>query len=262
MSGPALAGGLVALVTAPWAVLADAVSYLVSGGLLLRISVSEPSPTKASAPGVRREAAEGPRRIYKHATLGPFALNSHGWFLCSAVASAILPAFALRTIGLSTLGYGLALSVGGIGGLVGSLAASRLGGRFGAGRVVIACRVSTAISWAVVALSWQHWLGWVLFGARQLLLGLSLGAENANEMGYWQALTPDALQGRVNATRRSINRAMIVLGGPAGGFLGDAIGYRPMLWAASGGFLVAAVALGFSTFRGARVDDRAGHLNA
>ena len=44
-----------------------------------------------------------------------------------------------------------------------------------------------------------------------------MGAENANEMGYWQAVTPDALQARTNATRRSINRAMIVLGAPAVG---------------------------------------------
>jgi hypothetical protein len=57
----------------------------------------------------------------------------------------------------------------------------------------------------------------------QLLLGLSLGAENANEMGYRQAVTPDALLGRMNTTMRSINRAMIVVGAPAGGFLADAI---------------------------------------
>ena len=75
-----------------------------------------------------------------------------------------------------------------------------------------------------------------MFGGGQLLLGLSLGAENANEMGYRQVVTPDRLQGRMNATMRSINRAMIVIGAPVGGALGDAIGYRPMIWAAAGGF--------------------------
>jgi hypothetical protein len=114
------------------------------------------------------------------------------------------------------------LVAGGIGGLAGSLVATRLGARFGA---------NTAISWTVFGAE-QRALVWLDFLRRgQLLLGLSLGAENANEMGYWQAVTPDALQGRVNATRRSINRAMLVLAAPAGGFLGDAIGYRPMLWA-------------------------------
>jgi MFS family permease len=105
-----------------------------------------------------------------------------------------------------------------------------------------------------MALSHPHLSGWVMLGAGELLLGLSMGAENANEMGYWQAVTPDALQGRMNATRRSINRAMIVIGAPAGGFLGDAIGYRPMLWIASGGFFVVAITLGLSEFRNARID--------
>lgn len=40
------------------------------------------------------------------------------------------------------------------------------------------------------------------------LQGLAAGVENANEMGYWQTLTPDELLGRVNATRRSVNRTM------------------------------------------------------
>ena len=55
--------------------------------------------------------------------------------------------------------------------------------------------------------------------AGQFVIGLSMGAENANEMGYRQAETPDALQGRMNATMRSINRAMIVVAAPLGGLL-------------------------------------------
>jgi predicted MFS family arabinose efflux permease len=74
-------------------------------------------------------------------------------------------------------------------------------------------------------------------------------------MGYRQVITPDRLQGRVNATMRSINRAMVVIGAPAGGVLGDALGYRPMIWAAAGGFLSVAIALGLSRFRNARNDE-------
>ncbi len=60
-SGPALAGGLVSLLTAPWAVLVAAASYLVSGLLLLRISVLEPPPRPIRLRGVAGEAAEGLR---------------------------------------------------------------------------------------------------------------------------------------------------------------------------------------------------------
>ncbi len=253
-TGPAIGGGLVSLLTAPWAVLIDAASYVASGLLLLRIPISEPPRRPVSLRGGRREALDGVRWIYAHATLRPLALSTHGWFLCNAVAGAVLPLFVLRTLGISALGYGVVLSVGGVGALVGSLAATRLGARFGCGRVVVACRAATAISWALIALSPHHVSGWVVLGAGQFLLGSSMGAENANEMSYWQALTPDALQGRMNATRRSINRAMIVIGAPAGGFLGDTIGFRPVLWIVAGGFLVVAVTLGLSRFRNARVD--------
>jgi MFS family permease len=254
-SGPALAGGLVALVTAPWAVLVDAISYLVSGLLLLRVPVVEPQSSPLSIHGIATEIREGLRWVYQHRTLRPLALSTHGWFLCSAFASAVLPSFALRTLHLSPFGFGLVLSVGGIGGLLGSLAATRLGARFGAGRVVIACRAATAVAWALIALSPGHWAGWVQFGAGELLFGLALGAENANEMGYRQAVTPDRLQGRMNATMRSINRAMIVIGAPLGGLLGDAIGFRFILWLAAGGFLAVAAGLALTRFRDARIDE-------
>ena len=253
-SGPAIGGGLVSLLTAPVAVLFDAASYIASGLLLLRIPVSEPPRSSVSLRDVRREAREGIVWIYKHATLRPLALSTHGWFLCFAIASTVLPLFVLRTLGISPFGYGVVLSVSGVGALVGALAATRLGARFGCGRVVVTCRVTTAISWALMSLSHHRWMGLALLCAGELLLGLSMGAENANEMSYWQSVTSDALQGRMNATRRSINRAMIVIGAPAGGFLGDAIGYRQMLLIASGGFLVVAIALGLSPFRNARVN--------
>jgi MFS family permease len=254
-SGPAVAGGLVSLLTAPWAVLVDAASYLVSGLLLLRLPVIEPASRPLSVRGIRAEAAEGLRWVYRHRTLGPYALSTHGWFLCNAVAGAVLPPFALRTLHLSALGFGLILAVGGIGGLLGALAATRLGARFGAGRVVIVSIIGNAFAWAIVALSSAHWSGWVVFGVGELVLGVSMGTANANEMGYKQAVTPDHLQGRSNATMRSINRAMIVIGAPLGGLLGDAIGFRTMLWIAAGGFLLVAAVLTGSPYRNARVDD-------
>lgn len=263
-SGPALAGGLVSLLGAPWAVLVDAVSYVVSGVLIARITVVEPAPPlrSASASSVRTEALEGLRWVYQHPTLRSFAVGTHAWFLFNGVSGAVLVPFALRTLGLSPFGLGLALSVGGVGGLAGSLAATRLGARFGAGRVVIACWAAEGVAYVLLALSVAHWSGWLLFGAGRLLFGLGLGAENANSMGYRQAVTPDRLQGRMNTTMRSINRAMIVIGAPLGGLLADTIGYRPMLWIVAAGFAAVAAGLGASRYRTARLgDDRSSGLS-
>jgi MFS family permease len=253
-SGPALAGGLISVLGAPVAVLVDAASYFASALLLLRIPTVEPPRRPVSLRGIRTEAIEGLRWLYRHPTLRPLALNTHAWFLCNAAAGAVLAPFALRTLGLSALGLGLAIAVGGFGGLIGSLAATRLGVRFGAGRVIVTARAGTATAWLLMALSTPGWSGWALLAAGQLLLGVSMGTENANEMGYWQTTTPDALQARTNATRRSINRAMIVLGAPVGGFLADTLGYRTMLCSAAAGFLIVAATLAASPIRTARID--------
>lgn len=258
-SGPALAGGLVSLVGAPLAVLVDAVSFLISGLLLCRVTVPEPPGRSVSVRGLPGEVADGLRWVYRHATLAALALNTHVWFFFSAMAGAVVTPFALRTLGLSPFTLGLALALAGLGALVGSLAAVWLGARFDAGRVVIACRVADAVAWALIAWSADSGSGWVLFGAGQLVFGLGLGASNANEMGYRQTVTPDRLQGRMNATMRSINRAMIVVGAPVGGLLGDALGYRNLLWIAAAGFLVVGVSLGLSSFRKARLDDAYAH---
>src|SRR6185437_948072 len=188
--------------------------------------------------GVRAEAMEGLRWLYRHRTLGPYVLSTHGWFLVNAVAGATLPLFALRTIGLSPFGLGLALAAGGAGGL--------LGARFGVGRVVIASIVGNGLAWAVIASGWDGWSGWLVFGAGQFLLGLSMGTANPNEMGFLQSITPDHLQGRSNATRRSINRSMIVIGAPLGGLLADAVGYRAPLYGAAVGFGLVASSLAIS----------------
>lgn len=251
-SGPALAGGLVSLLTAPWAVLVDAASYLASGLLLVRVPVIEPPSRRFSLRGVGGEAVEGLRWLYRHRTLGPYTLSAHCWFGVNAVAGATLPLFALRTMDLSPFALGLALAAGGAGGLIGALSATRLGARFGAGTVVIASIAGNGVAWAVIATGTA---GWGVFAAGQVLLGLTMGAANANEMGYLQSITPDHLQGRANATRRSVNRAMIVVGAPAGGVLADAVGYRPMLYAAAAGFGVVAVGLAFTPYRRARFDE-------
>ena len=96
-----------------------------------------------------------------------------------------------------------------------------------------------------------------MVGAGQFLFGLGLGTEGPVEMSYRQSVTPDGLQGRMNSTMRSLNRAAVVVGAPLGGVLADTLGYRPALWIGITGLALAAVALGLSPFRCARHDDDA-----
>ncbi len=169
--------------------------------------------------------------------------------------------YALLRLELSAVELGATLAAAGVGGLVGSLASARAGMRWGAGRTVIACHAAMPGAWAVVALAPEPrtagstWLVVGVVATGQLLYGLALGLENANEMGYRQSVTPDALQARMNTTMRSVNRAMIVVGAPRGGMAADAFGYRPVLWLGVAGFVLVTIALAASPFRHARHGD-------
>ena len=107
-----------------------------------------------------------------------------GGFLSSSLAGAVLVPFTLRTLGLSGFGLRLALAIAGIGGLLGSFAATRLGVRWGASRR----------------------------GLQGLECGGVRDAGTECQPLDGQSVTPDRLQGRMNATMRSINRAMVVIG--------------------------------------------------
>ncbi|WP_340646410.1 MFS transporter [Phenylobacterium sp.] len=258
-SGPAVAGALVSAVGAPIAVLVDAASYLFSALVIARIPVEEPRRDAAAPrPHLRREIGEGLAFVYRHRVLAPFAVGTHGWFLFNSMLVTVFVPFVLLELKFTPFQLGVALAAAGVTGFVGSLLAARIGRAWGAGWAVIACRALMPGAWAVIALAPAAGV-WTLvaLAVGQGLYGLAMGASNANEMGYRQAVTPDVLQARMNTTMRSINRAMIVVGAPLGGWLADTIGYRPTLWIAIAGFVAVTLYLAASPFRTARHGDTA-----
>ncbi|MCI0143458.1 MFS transporter [Arthrobacter bambusae] len=259
-SGPLVAGGLVTLLGAPFAVLADAVSYLFSALAISRVRVVEPREVSGSSlRGLRAEIAEGLRWVYRHRVLAPMAVGSHVWFLANSMLGTVFVSFVLLELRLSPFELGITLAAAGVAGLLGSSFSTRFGMRWGAGRAVIICNFLMSVGWAIIAVvptgNGQKWLVILLLAAGQAVYGLALGLSNANEMGYRQAVTPDHLQGRMNTTIRSANRAMIVVGAPAGGLLAVSIGYQPTLWIGIAGFAAAALLLAASPFRSARHGD-------
>ena len=93
------------------------------------------------------------------------------------------------------------------------------------------------------------WAAFALASLGQLLFGMAMGVEGPLEMGYQQAVTPDRLIARMSATRRSVNRGMIVIGAPLGGFIATAAGTDTALWAAAAFLLLASLVLLLSKFR-------------
>ena len=252
--GQAIGGGLVGLLGAPVAIAVDALSYLVDAALNSSIRVHEPRPDSRTR-NLRAEVRDGLQRTYRHRTLGPLAASTHAWFVANGAAMTVLPLFALRSLGFTAFTYGLLLAAFGAASLAGASTAPRIGARLGSGRAIILGRVTYPIAWLLVAVAPSTVVGDAFLFVALSLQGLAAGIENSNEMGYWQALTPDEFLGRVNATRRSVNRTMAALGALVAGLIVGLIGDRPALIGVVIAFTAAALTAALSPLRAAPSND-------
>ncbi|EXF25102.1 hypothetical protein BG28_02185 [Nesterenkonia sp. AN1] len=144
-TGSAVAGGLVALVTAPFALLLGAITHFISATVLLTLKhVAAETPLAHTPEPLRRKVREGLRWIYRHPRFGPLAWSSHAWFIGSAMMGAVLPVLVLNDLGLGALGLGLVLTVAGIGSVIGTVIGTVLsvwiGQRWGTGLTMVIAR--------------------------------------------------------------------------------------------------------------------------
>ncbi|MDQ0727420.1 MFS transporter [Microbacterium sp. W4I20] len=258
-TGPALGGAIVSWLGAPIAILVDAVAYLVSAVMLSRIRVEEPkAERRTDGRHLGHDIVEGVRWTYSHRTLAPMAASVNVWFLGNSIALTAFVPYALRELDLGALLFGLVLAMGGVGGFLGAVLAPMAGRRFGVGGAVLAGRALSALAWlAILVLPASDNLAIIAIplGIGQFLFGLGMGLEDPNEMGYRQAVAPDAMQGRLNASIRTVNRVMFLIGALVAGGLATAFGYRVTIAVAVVIFVVAAFVVLFSPLRTARHED-------
>lgn len=252
---PPLAGALVAALGAASALVLGGVARLVAALLVSRLPIEETPPDPRPHRAIGGEIATGLRFIYGHPTLAALAISTHLWFLANSLALTVLGLFALRGLGLDALAYGLVLAAVGVGGVIGAVAAPAVGTRLGEGDAMILGRLLCTLAWLLAVLTPEHGelTALLVLGTSQALYGFAMGVEDPNEMGYWQAETPRPLQGRVNASRRTVNRSVAVVGALLGGLLASALDYRGALALAVGVFLVATLVAVRSPVRGARL---------
>lgn len=266
-TGPALAGWLTQVVAAPTAILVDAASYFVSGLVIAGIQQPHSPPRPAlTGDGLLRRIQEGLAWVYRHPRLGPLALTTHLWFLFNSMFGVVFTVYALRERELGPFVFGVVLACAGVGSVLGTLVTARAGDFFGAGRVMVFGRSIYPVAFAIIAAAGfapvGSWTGVAAIGFGQFLIGIGLGLEGPQEMGYQQAVTPDRLMGRMSATRRSINRGMIVIGAPVGGLLAEAIGIRLTMCVAATGMALVAILMMLSGLHHARMEDQFSEIAA
>ena len=146
LGGPGLSGALVQLITAPLALVVDALSYVVSAVSLLLIRQPERhiDPPEQAA-GVWKDLRAGLAAIAGHPLLRPMALASGTSQLFGNFFASLYTLYALDELGLSPLLLGLVISAGGVGSLAATALVGPLTRRFGIGPTIVWCRIGAGL---------------------------------------------------------------------------------------------------------------------
>jgi MFS family permease len=238
LAGPGLGGALVQLVSAPTAILTDALSFLLSALTHNTIPVGAAPPEAAPSASLKRDLVEGLRVVAADRTLRSLAGASATFNCFDSVLLAVYVLYMARTLHIPPAGIGLVFGLGGIGGIVGALVAERISAVWGMGRTLLVGILVAALGELGIAFAFGPPAAAVVFlaGAEVLVeLGALLFVINA--VSLRQTATPPRLLGRVNASMRTLTTGLGPVGALAGGWLGGSIGLRPTVLLAGAGTL-------------------------
>jgi MFS family permease len=256
IAGPGLAGLLIGIISAPIAILVDSASFVASAALVLAIperqSPARAEPSQASI-GIKREIADGLRFVFRHPLLRALAACTGISNLFSNLAFVILVLYLVREFSLTAETIGLLFAVGNVGLLAGAFAGRPLGIKLGVGWAIIVSAALFGPSLALIALAPVFRSVAVPLITVGLLLGsFSQVTYNINQVSLRQAVTPDAMLGRMNATMRFVVWGTIPVGELAGGILASAFGLVPAIAVGAVGGTIAFLPLLLSPLRRVR----------
>jgi MFS family permease len=237
VGGPGLGGLLVSALTAPVAILTDAISFLVSALLLGSIRKQEDAPPREERRSLRAELSEGLRYVFTHRyQRGMVASTAIANFFGQVVFS-ILIVYAVRELDLTAGMIGLIITIGSLGTFGGALSARRISDRLGVGRTIALAAFMFGPATLLIGLAPKD-IAIPLIVVSMLILTFGGVLYNITAISLIQAITPDRILGRANASRRFVVWGVIPLGALVGGALASAIGLREtMIVGAIGGSL-------------------------
>ena len=258
IGGPALAGILFQVLTAPIAVAATAATWLGSALLLLRIQGERPPSATVGNDGDGPSFLSGLRTAWGHREVRVLFLIQLAWGLTGGVFASLYVLFAVRTLELPTALLGLAIACGGLGALAGAVSGPALERRLGAGRtltlvLILGGLVNQALGLApagvvggMAVLVATQFLG-DLFGVTAVILMSSLR----------QARVAGDHLGRVTGVFEAASGGMMVVGALAGAVLAEATGVRTAMLAAAVLSLALPLLCAFSPLAKARLPKEA-----
>lgn len=234
-AGPAAGGALVGWMGASTAyVLATTLSLLAA---VLLAGLPQDAPTPTARRDVLAELRAGAAFVVAHPLLRPVLITAVFFNTAWFVLQAVYVVYAIERLGLSAAGVGVTLGVYGAGMLAGALAAPWLARRLSFGVMIalgpLSALVASAILLSTLAYASGPWaaVGFFLFGAGPILWTITTTTLR-------QAVTPNALLGRVSAVILTATFGARPVGALIGATLAARVSLDACLWVSTAGFLV------------------------
>jgi MFS family permease len=242
IAGPGAAGALIKLVSAPLALALNALLVVVTVWLLRGIRVAETPRERL----VRfwPALADGLRFVKRQPLLVPSAILVGSWHLSFYSAQTVQILIATRVLGLSEGSIGLCYALLGVGTVMASLVGYRVSRRFGPGPTMALGHVVCGVAWLTGAAAPANALGVAMFGAMLLMYGVGSVLIFINFLAIRQAVTPNAMLGRMTSTMRWLIMIPSVPGALLAGWLGEHFGLRSALLFSGCAVLLGALVIG------------------
>jgi len=252
--GPGMAGILIGLLKAPFAMLLDSLSYVVSAIFVFFIKRPEPpivphdEEAHGPKPSMRQEIAVGLRYVTGHRWLRSIAATTGTSNFFGNVGGAILILYLVDERNLGPAAIGFAFSVGSVGVLLAAFVTAWITRRLGVGRTLVLMAFGFSLSGLPVAFA-PDALIWYAVALSGFLGGFCGVGWNINQVSLRQVITPPRMQGKMNATMRFIVWGTMPIGAILGGALGSVIGLQPTIVIGALGGLIAFIPVTLSSVR-------------
>lgn len=256
IAGSALGGGIFQLLAGPVSMLINTVLFVLSAFFTALIR-GERKPGEGAegtegteggekpSQSIWRDMADGVAFVTGHVTVRTLVLTTLVINFFMAIAEPVALVFVTRTLDIPAYTVGLILAAAGAGALVGAVVAAPMSRAIPLGRLLVLTATLTGVASLLTPLATlvPAPAAVALMIAMYVLDAAMIVVYNINVRSYRSAITPDDMQGRMNAASRMAGMGVMPIGAVLGGLLGTAVGTLPALVLASLGTLTAPLLL-------------------
>jgi MFS family permease len=251
--GPSFGGLLVQLITAPFAILVDALSFVVSAIAVAAVRVRETPPAREERRSIWSEIAEGLRVLLANPFTRSVTIIGLLFNVAITLGDTVYVLYATRGLGLDGALLGGVYTVGGVASVAGATLVRRTTLRFGVGPSMVgSILLLTLAGLLVLGASGPPLLAAAYLAARGAIVSFAASVFNVTSNSLWQAAIPDRLLGRVGGASQVIGLGFVAISALAGGWLGEHVGLWNTLAISIGCQFVAFLYVASSPLRGIR----------